>query len=323
MKRITLSVLAILWFSLFNGGSAFACDFCLLSQGISPLDTMKGTGIRVTERYTLLNQVYQGTAERSNPGATETHWTTELTGFYGITPDLMVLAVLPYKNGRTTGEADMTAIPPALDPALAGSAKGIGDVALMVRYSFLKVENPDSTTIAAAIAGVKFATGRTDAKTFDGMNYLDSHLQPGTGSTDHLFGLSFSHALTRFSISANVLGTITTSGTFGVTQHEFGNALNYDVTAKYRIAPVSFSPTDPQWFFALGVNGESRQREKENWTTVPDSGGTTLYLSPGVQIVLVPHWVVDLSYRYAVYHNLYGTQLGETYKAVSGVTYLF
>lgn len=33
--------------------------------------------------------------------------------------------------------------------------------------------------------------------------------------------------------------------------------------------------------------------------------------------------IVELTYLRAVLHNLYGTQLGETYKAVSGVTYLF
>jgi hypothetical protein len=53
--------------------SSFACDFCLLSQGISPLDTMKGPGIKISERYTLLDKVYQGTSEQSNPGAKETH----------------------------------------------------------------------------------------------------------------------------------------------------------------------------------------------------------------------------------------------------------
>jgi hypothetical protein len=57
--------------------------------------------------------------------------------------------------------------------------------------------------------------------------------------------------------------------------------------------------------------------------SVPDSGGNTVYLSPGMQLVLAPYWVIELSYQYAVYHHLQGTQLGETYKAIGGVTYLF
>ena len=89
---------------------------------------------------------------------------------------------------------------------------------------------------------------------------------------------------------------------------------------KYRIAPGALAPTKPQLFVALGINGEVRNREKENGETVTDSGGNTIYLSPGLQLALVPHWIIELSYQYAIYHNLYGTQLGETYKTVAGVT---
>jgi hypothetical protein len=310
-------------FQLSLSGVGFACDFCLLSQGISPLDTMKGTGIKISERYTVLDQVYQGTSEKANPGAKEDHWTAELTGFYGITPEFMVMAVVPYKKGKTSGEADLTVTPAVLDTSMAGDASGLGDVALMGRYTFFKNENPETTTVMAGVFGVKFATGKTNAKTSDGMSYLDSHLQPGTGSTDYLLGMSYSHSLQRFSLSANLLGTITTEGKFGDTKHQFGNALNYDVSGKYRVVPEAFAPTKPQLFVALGINGEVREREKEDGVTVSDSGGNTVYLSPGLQLVLVPHWIVELSYQYAIYHNLYGTQLGESYKAVGGVTYLF
>jgi hypothetical protein len=321
-KAMFLSIVAI-GLVLSSVDASQACDFCLLSQGISPLDTMKGTGIKVSERYTVLDRVYRGTSEKTNPGAKEEHWTTELTGFYGISPEFMVLAVVPYKKGKTSGELDTTVTPVGFDPAMAGNASGLGDVALMGRYTFYKNENPDTTTVMAGVAGIKFATGRTDAKTADNMSYLDSHLQPGTGSTDYLLGLSWSHSLQRFSLSANLLGTITTEGKFGTTRHQFGNALNYDMTGKYRIAPEAFSPTRPQLFAALGINGEVREREKEDGVTVPDSGGNTVYLSPGLQLVLAPHWVVELSYQRAIYHNLNGTQLGESYKAIGGVTYLF
>ncbi len=64
-------------------------------------------------------------------------------------------------------------------------------------------------------------------------------------------------------------------------------------------------------------------QKKEDGASVPDSGGNTVYLSPGLQLVLAPHWVVELSYQGAIYHNLYGTQLGESYKAIGGVTDLF
>ncbi len=323
MKKSVIVICMVIVLLMTVEGAGFACDFCLLSQGISPLDTMKGTGIKISERYTVLDQVYQGTSEKANPGAKETHWTTELTGFYGITPEFMVMAVIPYKSGMTTGELmqnpDGTL---DLDTGGAGRASGLGDIALLGRYTFLKKEAPDTTTVMAGVAGIKFATGNMNARTRSG-EFLDSHLQAGTGSTDYLLGLSYSHSLSRFSVSANLLGTITTEGKFGTTRHEFGNALNYDASGKYRIAPEAFSPIKPQLFAALGINGEVRQREKEDGVAVPDSGGNTVYLSPGLQLVLAPHWIVEASYQHAIYHKLNGTQLGETYKAITGVTYLF
>ncbi len=323
MNRFLALCTSALVLIVASAGSVPACDFCLLSQGISPLDTIKGSGIKISERYTVLDEVYTGTGKQQNPGARETHWTTELTGFYGVTPDLTVLAVLAYKKGRTTGEADMTMTPPELDASMSGNASGMGDTALLARYGFFKREGAASTTVLAAMVGIKLPTGRTDVHTADGMSYLDSHLQPGTGSTDYMLGLSASHSLSRFSLSANLLGTISREGKFGTTTHQFGNALNYDVTAKYRVAPEAFMPARPQWFLALGLNGEERGREKVDHVTDPDSGGNTVYLSPGIQVVFAPHWVAELSYQHAVHHNLYGTQLGETYKAVTGLTYLF
>ena len=321
MKKLLISI-TLSAAVVVIANTALACDFCMLSQGISPLDTIKGTGIKISERYTLLDQVYQGTSEKTNPGAKETHWTTELTGFYGITPDFMVMAVVPYKKGSTSGELDTTVTPVGFDPAGAGDTSNVGDIALMGRYTFLKSETPDVTTILAGVLGVKLATGNTTAKANSG-EYLDSHLQAGTGSTDCLLGLSYSHSLSRFSVSANMLGTIATEGKYGSIKHEFGNALNYDVTGKYRVVPEAFEPMKSQVFAALGINGEVRQQEKVDGVAVADSGGNTVYLSPGLQLVIAAHWVADLSYQHAVYHNLKGTQLGETYKVVSGITYIF
>ena len=306
--RITFLAVGLFVFSII---SSSACDFCQLSQGISPLDTVKGMGIKINERYTLLNDVYNGTDKVDNPvGAKEEHWTTEVTGFYSLNDDITLIAVLPYKKNITQGEGN-------------GSATGLGDIAVLGRYTFYNTHTLDTTTSVAALLGVKFATGATDAKTDDGLDFLDSHNQLGTGSTDYLFGLSYNHSIQRLSLAANLLGVIPTQGKFGDTSHQFGNMLNYDITAKYRVHPTVFEPAASQIFLALGVNGELREREKVDGVEDPNSGGNTTYLSPGLQVVIGPHWVLELSYQHAIYHNLYGEgQLGETYKVNTGVTYL-
>jgi hypothetical protein len=295
---------------------------------MSPLETVKGAGIRVSERYSLLNSIYNGTNEvdnRSSKGvsAKEEYWTTEVTGFYSVNPDLTLLAVLPYKKTSMDGHFHVHGNGSYGWHADKGKQSGLGDISVLGRYTFFKTHTVETTTSLAGLAGIKFATGKTDGKTDDGADYLDSHLQLGTGSTDYVIGVSVSHAAGRFSVSANVLDVIPTEGEYGDTKHQFGNTLNYDITGKWRVHPAAFAPSSAQVFLSLGLNGELRGKEKENGAELANSGGHTIYLAPGVQVTAAPHWVFELSYQHPVYHNLNGAQLGEDYKAVGSVTYLF
>lgn len=325
MKRAFLTVLSAIGFFIATTAGSYACDFCILSQGISPLETLQGSGIRVNERYTLVNKAYEGTRSFTlDPEAKEEYWTTEFTGFYGITEDLTLLGIVPLRKTSLDGHLHVHADGEAeVHADMTGGETGLGDIAVLGRYSFFKRHALESTTTTAALAGIKLATGKTDGKTDDGSEYLDAHLQLGTGSTDFLLGLSFSHALERLSLSANLLGTITTHGKAGRKDHRNGHALNYDLTAKYRAHPAGAGPVGPQLFLALGINGELRDREKERGVEAANSGGHTVYVSPAIQLAMASRWVFELSYQQAAYHNLNGKQPGENYKANGAVTYLF
>lgn len=321
-KLLTILILSV----LFIASTTEACDFCLLSQGISPLETISGNGgIRINQRYTLLNTVYSGTKEVSlATHPKEEYWTTEITGFYSISEGFMLLAILPLRKNTLDGHLHVHSDGDIeVHTDMKGDITGTGDVALLGRYTFLKTHTIDTTTAVAALFGVKLPTGRTDGKTSDGANFLDAHLQLGTGSTDFFLGLSFNHAIQKFSISANVLDAIHTEGKAGDRTYQFGNILNYDATGKYRIYPALFDPEKNQCFLAFGINGELKDKEKEDGITITNSGGHTIYLTPGVQVVMAPHWVVEASYFYAIYHDLYETQTGENYKVSGGLTYLF
>jgi len=325
-KKLSIVAFFAMLFFISSVSLSLACDFCLLSQGISPLETISGKGgIRINQRYTMLNSVYTGTKDVTpSVKPKEEYWTTEVTGFYSIAEDLMLLAVVPLKKNTLDGhlhvhsDGDME-----VHTDMKGETSGLGDIALLGRYTFLKKHTLDSTTAVAALLGVKLPTGKTDGKTSDGAEFLDAHLQLGTGATDFIFGLSLNHAIQRFSLSANILDAIHTEGKAGDKTYQFGNIINYDVTGKYRVSPSELAPERNQWFLALGINGELRDKEKEGGVTVDNSGGHTIYLTPGIQLVAAPHWVVEALYYHSIYHDLYGTQTGENYKASAGVTYLF
>lgn len=302
--------------------SVHACEYCLIGQGISPLQTQNGAGIRIAQRYTRLDKVYSGSDKLDNPGVREEYWTTELGGFYSMNNRLLVLANVPLRKTKGSGEL---AEGPDGDPERedeSGDASGVGDISLLGRYTFVAHHTLDTTTLIAGVAGIKLPTGSTNKRNDDG-DYLDAHLQPGTGSTDLLLGMSFTHVTGRYSLSSNLLVSFAREGDTGDASHEFGNSLNYDLTAKYRITPSVIGQTPNSWFASLGVNGEYRRREKLDGETVEDSGGHTVYLTPGLQFSLGSHWVLEGTFQYAVYHDLKATQLGENYKFYVSATYQF
>jgi hypothetical protein len=318
MKRLLFALLA----SAIAGTPALACEYCLIGQGISPLQTQTGAGLRIAERYTLLDNVYAGDSKLANPGVTEEYWTTELTGFYSVSDRLTVLATLPYR--KTEGDGELVAGAGG-DPEredITGGARAIGDLSLLGRYTLLSRHTLDATTLLAGVLGVKLHTGDTDRYGDQG-EFLDAHLQPGTGSTDLLLGVSVNHAVGRYAVSANVLASIAGKGKTGDLSHRFGNSINYDVTGKYRVSPDITGASPNALFISLGINGEYRNREKLDGVTVPDSGGQTLYLTPGLQYQVAAHWIFEATWQYAVYHDLNEMQPGENYKLFGSATYLF
>jgi hypothetical protein len=325
VKKMLAVVLLSGFFSFLFPGMGRGCDYCLVFQGASPLDVVKGKGVRLTQRYTSLESVYSGSEEVSNPGAGEEYWTTELSGFYGLTERLVVMAIVPIRKTALEGHLHVHEDGAVEAEDVSGGAFGLGDVTLLARYTAFERHTLGATTAVAGLLGVKLPTGSTDEMTDDGAEYLDAHLQAGTGSTDMVLGLSASHAMGRLTLSTNLLGSIPTEGEAGGIPHRYGNTLNYDATARYR---ASGAGTDSPGgsasiYLSMGLNGELRGKEEEDGIEVANSGGNTVYLSPGAQVSIADHLVFELTYQHAVFHDLNGTQLGEDYRAAGGVTYLF
>jgi hypothetical protein len=197
-----------------------------------------------------------------------------------------------------------------------GDEYGVGDVAVLGRFKAVMEHSEESTTILSLAAGMKLATGRTDGKDSEG-ELLDAHVQLGTGSTDFLAGLSGFLAWDRTALIANLLGGITTKGANG---HQFGNNLNYDLSARYRVYPSDYEGI--QFFATLGINGEWRGKELQDGTEVEDSGGNVTYVAPGIQIFFSPAISFEAVYQYPFLHGLHGHQLGEDYRIMSGVQFL-
>lgn len=317
-------------FSL-SPNTVLACDYCLLTQGLSPLETTRGFGFRLDGRYTVLNSMFSGTNKVENhDNEKETHFTTQMTAFYNVSERFTMIGIVPLSSRKISldvedghGHADEEELAGDHDGGLIhshsapGAVLSIGDLSIMGRYTFLQKHDFQQSTLLAFQAGFKIPTGATD-ELDDAGEFLDAHIQPGTGSWNFLVGLSFNYVKDRFGLSSNVLYSINSTGEAGEDDYRFGNWLNADITAKYPIISGKRN-----LFLALGLNGEFRGKEEINGQTIANTGGEVLYLAPGLQLMLSRHFILETSLLYPVYHNLNGNeQLGEDLKTFFGVNYL-
>jgi hypothetical protein len=285
------------------------CDFCLASQGISPLE-IGASGVRVDIRYLRVGTPFLDGTKAENPEQElETHLTQQYSLFYALSSRFTLAGFVPLSKRHSEHVTEAGDL-------VTGNQFGVADIMLLLRYKALVEHDGESTSIISFAAGTKLATGRTDGKDSHG-DLLDAHMLLGTGSTDVVGGVSGFLAWDRVALILNLLGSVTTGGANG---HRFGNSMNYDLTARYRFYPAEFEET--QFFLTLGVNGELRGKEKQDGTEDDDSGGNVLYVTPGIQVFFSPAVSFDASFQYPAVHALHGLQLGEEYRIAGGIQVL-
>lgn len=292
------------------------CDFCLCSQGISPLE-MGGSAVRYDVRYVYLDKIYQdGKLITNTDHHSESFFTNTLSLTYQVVPNLSATLLVPFAHKTETTD-DAAELGNENGPNSLSNL-GLSDISILARYNLL-ADHPDGTTrIFSATAGVKLATGNNNLT--DLGQTSDPDLQLSTGTTDFLLGLGYLRGFEDWSFSTNLLAGLRGPGA-GYAGHVYGNNLNYDITARYRIYPSDM--TNPTIFAALGVRGEWRGYELQDGERIPDSGGDVTYVAPGVQIFFLPTLSLDASFWLPVIHPLNGTQIGESYKILSGIQYVF
>jgi hypothetical protein len=247
------------------------------------------------------------------------------------------------------GEAQEEA-PPGSTLHDRGSTAGFGDMTALAQYRFLN--STRSGTQAALLFGFKAPTGKTSAVDPFG-ELFEPEFQPGSGSWDGLFGAAFSQRLTpALSFHANVLAIATGTGT---QDTNLGNRFLYNAAFAYRLfgetsAPHSHNPLNAyahaghshrpaghshgptaakkraeasQAHVALDafleVNGEWHDKQRTAGIVDPNSGGNTVYVSPGLRLT-VENWSSYVLVGFPVANDLNGIQASPSWRMIGGVS---
>lgn len=295
-------------------------------------------------------------AERGNfPHSTGFFISNSLGISYGLFDDFTISLRIPVTseggiedaiiNRRGVGSSDDL-----------GTAAGIGDITLFGQYRFYK--SKPKQLEAALIAGVDIPSGVKRIKDNNGDLFGDDH-QPGKGAWDPLVGLSLTKRFgNKLSIDTNYLYTIAVKGN---NDYDAGDLHNYNAAITYRLLDFhdhvhgekhsrgdshkhshtssnfhahspSFSHSHKhsheKWFSKLAVdgvlelNGEWRQKQKFDGIVDNNSGGSNLFVSPGVRFVY-GNWASAFSVGIPAYQDLNGVQSKTNVRLLFGVSRAF
>jgi hypothetical protein len=218
-----------------------------------------------------------------------------------------------------------------------GDAKGLGDAVVLARMRVL--HRPDARIAAAIISGLKTPTGKTDVSS--GGERLETHLQPGSGAWDPLVGVAVSRASSAVSVYVGILYDVATDG---AQDTNLGDAAFYSASLTYRALGRSHEhphehgeehhhDSDHEHGemehehvdhagtaldVLLEFGGDSRQKTAVAGVDDDNTGGTRLYLSPGVRVSGAGRWGAFVSVGIPVVENHNGIQDDAKYRISAG-----
>ena len=233
---------------------------------------------------------------------------TALAFAYGVTNDLMVAVRVPYvtRTDIREGHHEHLGGGVVLNTVdFRGDTQGLGDTTVLGQYRFLN--NRQYSMEAALLFGFRAPTGATNRRDPAG-ELFEAEFQPGSGAWDGLIGAAFTQRFGAWSFDTNVLYALAGTGTQNTN---LGDRFLYNAGLSYRInggaAPMSAhthahahghahthahdhdhdhaAETKGRWGLdlVLELNGEWHAKQVEAGVIDPNSGGNTIYLSPGLR----------------------------------------
>ncbi len=214
---------------------------------------------------------------------------------YGVSPRLAVFGVLPYVDNElkvTTGGQRATR-----------RANGFGDLTVFGRYTVHQKDQPGRTFRVAPFFGIKAPTGEDDET--DALGRLPPSVQVGSGSWDPFVGVVATYQTLRYQVD----GQFSYRANNEANDFDAGNVIRLDGSLQYRLRPRELTGGVPGFLYGvIEANLIHRDKNRVGGSTDPNSGGTTLFLTPGVQYI-TRRWIVEGAVQIPVSQDLNGTAL--------------
>jgi hypothetical protein len=169
----------------------------------------------------------------------------------------------------------------------------------------------------AMLGGIKAPTGDSTLTNSEG-EAVEPSATAGTGAWDGLVG--FSHTLP---LSATLTLDSSVIYTFRGERHDYqlGDRLDLGSSLAWRV--WGNATTQPQVNLVAEATLRHVQKSEEDGTTDEATGGTVLFLSPGVKMSYNERLAASLGLQIPVVQNLNGDQLETDFRLITGISFTF
>jgi len=241
-----------------------------------------------------------------------TQYVTPLAMVYEFHPNWEVFAVQPYVVAnitmRTRGGTQRV------------NLNGFADTQFFVQYDGLYSKNsPGGLTRLSGVFGVQAPTG---AKRFS------------TGAYEYTGGLVFERAIRlKYYLTSDFEYTVATRNDQGVS---VGNSAQFDIVTAYMLISRLQPSSNASWalraydrvfrdgtFLILEFNGRWKANSTLHGADLPNTGGTTLRISPGIQYFPSRSFLLEFSLSLPAVTEFNGRQPNPKTTFLVGVRYLF
>ncbi|WP_147820213.1 transporter [Salidesulfovibrio onnuriiensis] len=274
-------------------------------------------------KYVHKNNLYDGGNRKTgnyNGKYDRVNQTMQLTAKAGIFDNFEARIMVPFHDKRLKRKFGN---PP--EHADTDELTGLGDIVVMGRYAVMSERDGDWLSLAFG-AGLKMPTGDPDHKNPAPFSNVHEYIGPGgqlgTGSWDPKFELGATKFFGRSRVDAHCMYTIPGDGAHGSRK---GNQFKYDLGYGYALNRL--------FDVELELNGVDQQAHWYDHSSTVNTGGHTIYLTPGVHWKISDKCHFSIGTPFVVYRDLNGEAatperaskycLGEDFQVVSRLGFSF
>jgi hypothetical protein len=200
------------------------------------------------------------------------------------------------------------------------STRGLSDILLLGRYKFFSLPQRGVWNQAAFQFTLKLPTGPTNRRVnLPVPPSVKRALQPGTGSTDFVFELTGGRFTTRYNLLANFGYRLNTED----DNIAFGDRFFVNWDMEYFLFPRLTRKHGQEVISLLEWSFIHTERDRFRNKGVPNSGGNSLFLAPGLQWIVSERFLVEASVQFPLFQNLRGKRPKLEHSVLIGFRFVY